>query len=56
MVLVLDKWDTMQENLSTGVCKQKKGADQPAHGLSLISTFAILLLDSIISKLATRKI
>ena len=30
-----------------------KGADQPAHTRSLISAFAIRLLESIISKLAT---
>ena len=33
-----------------------KGADQPAHPHSLISTFVIRLLKSIISKLATSEI
>ena len=33
-----------------------KGADQPAHLRSLISAFVILLLESIISKLATSEI
>ena len=33
-----------------------KGAYQPAHPHSLISTFGIPLLQSIISKLATREI
>ena len=32
-----------------------KGADQPAHPRSLISTFVIHLLESIISRLATNK-
>ena len=34
----------------------KKGADQPAHQHSLISTFAIHLLESIISRLSMSKI
>ena len=33
-----------------------KGADQPAHPRSLISAFVIRLLESFISKLATREI
>ena len=33
-----------------------KGADQPAHPRSLISAFVIRLLESIISRLATREI
>ena len=33
-----------------------KGADRPAHRGSLISTFVILLLKSIISRLATSEI
>ena len=33
-----------------------KGADQPAHRHSLISTFVIRLLESIISRFATSKI
>ena len=36
--------------------KNNKGTDQPAHLRSLISTFAILLLESIISSLATSEI
>ena len=42
----------MQENLSS-VFANNKGADQPAHPRSLISTFIIPVLESIISKLAT---
>ena len=48
-------WASMQENLSSGFANNK-GADQPAHPNSLISTFIICLLESIISKLATSKI
>ena len=33
-----------------------KGADQPAHSLSLISAFVIRLLEIIISRLATSEI
>ena len=33
-----------------------KGADQPVHSRSLISAFVILLLESIISRLATSEI
>ena len=33
-----------------------EGADQPAHPRSLISAFVIRLLESMISKLATREI
>ena len=33
-----------------------KGADKPAHPLSLISTFVIRLLESSISRLATSKL
>ena len=33
-----------------------KGADQPAHPRSLISTFVIPLLESTISKLASREL
>ena len=33
-----------------------KGADQPSHPRSLISTFVIRFLESIISKLATSQI
>ena len=33
-----------------------KGADQPAHQCSLISAIVLCLLESIISKLATREI
>ena len=48
-------WALMQENLSLGFANNK-GADQPAHLHSLISTFVIRLLESIISKLATSEI
>ena len=46
----------MQENLSSGVCANKKGADQAAHPRILIGAFVIPLLKSIISKLATSEI
>ena len=45
----------MRENLSWGFANNT-GADQPAHPRSLISTFAIHLLESIISRLATGQI
>ena len=45
----------MRENLSLGIANNK-GADQPAHPRSLISTFIIQILESIISKLATGEI
>ena len=48
-------WALERENLSL-VFVNNKGADQPAHPRSLISTFVILLLECIISKLATCKI
>ena len=44
-----------QENLFSGFANNK-GADQPAHLRSLISTFVIHLLESIISKLAMSEI
>ena len=44
-----------EENLSLGF-GNNKDADLPAHLLSLISTFVILILESIISKLATGKV
>ena len=43
---------SMRENLSLGVFKQQR----PAHPCSLISAFFIRLLESIISRLATREI
>ena len=42
----------MQGNLFS-VFANNKGADPPAHLCSLISTFVIRLLESIISELAT---
>ena len=42
----------MRENLSSGFANDK-GADQPVHLHSLISTFVNRLLESIISILAT---
>ena len=48
-------WALMGENLSSGFANNK-GAEQPAHPHSLISTFSIRLLESIISKLATSKV
>ena len=44
-----------RENLSSGVANNT-GADQPAHQRSLISTFVIRILESIICKLATDEI
>ena len=38
----------------SAICKQQ-GADQPAHPGSLVSTFVVHCLDSIISKLAKSK-
>ena len=54
MSYVLNIWASVRENLYLGVCKQanNKGADQPAHLRKLISSFIILLLESIISRLA----
>ena len=40
-------WASTQENLSFGFANNK-GADQPAHPRSLISTFVIHLLESTI--------
>ena len=48
------KWTSTQENLSSGYAN--KGADQPAHTRSLISTFVIPVLESIMSQLATLQI
>ena len=48
-------YGSLRENLSSGFANNK-GADQPAHARSLISTFVICLLKSIISRLATGKI
>ena len=47
-------WAFMRENLSRGFANIK-GADQPAHSHSLISSFVIRFLESIISKLGTEK-
>ena len=49
------KWALMLENLPL-VISNSTGADQPAHPRSLISTFAIRALKSIISRLATSEI
>ena len=46
---------SMQENL-TLLHVKNKGADQPAHLRSLISTFVIRYIASIIAKLTPRKI
>ena len=48
-------WTSSRENLSSGYANNK-GADQPAHPRSLVSTFAIRFLESTISKLATSEI
>ena len=48
-------WAPTRENLSSGFANNT-GTDQPAHTRSLISAFVILLLESIISRLATSKI
>ena len=43
-------WVLARENLSSGFANSNnKGADQPVHLHSLISTFVIRLLESIIS-------
>ena len=47
-------WAWRWENLSSGFAN--KVADQPEHPHSLISTFVICLLESILSKLATDEI
>ena len=53
---VLDSiWASTPENLYS-VFAKIKGTDQPAHPHSLISAFIILLLESIIYKLATNKL
>ena len=44
-------WASILENLSLGFLNNK-GDDQPAHLGSMMSTFVIGLLESIISKLA----
>ena len=48
-------WASTRGNLSSGFANNK-GADQPAHPRSLISTFAIRLLENIISRIATGEI
>ena len=45
-------WASKRENLSSGFANNK-GADQPEHVCSLISTFFIRLIKSITSKLVT---
>ena len=47
-------WASMQGNRSSKFANNE-GTDQPAHPCSLISAFVIRLLESIISKLATRE-
>ena len=48
-------WASKGENLSSGVLNNK-GVDQPAHSHSLISPSVFHVLESIISRLAARKI
>ena len=48
-------WALTRENLSS-VFTNNKSADQPTHPHWLISAFVIRLLESILSKLATREI
>ena len=48
-------WASMQENLSSGFVNNK-GSDQNAHMCSLISTFVIRYLKSIVAKLAPYQI
>ena len=48
-------WASMQETCLWGFANNK-GADQPVHPHSLISTLVICLLESIISKLAMSEI
>ena len=54
MIIITINWASMRENLSLGFANNK-GADQPARSRSLISTFVIRFLESILSKLATSK-
>ena len=49
-------WASTRENLSSGGVANNKGAEQPAHPHSRISAFVIRLLESIISRYATREI
>ena len=51
----MNKWTLMRKILSSGFANNK-GADQPVFPNRLISAFAICLLESIISKLATGEI
>ena len=48
-------WALKREKVSSGFANNT-GADQPAHPRRLISAFVILVLESIISKLATSEI
>ena len=48
-------WASSQENVSSGVCKQKS-LDQPARPHGKIGASVIYLLESIITRLAARGI
>ena len=48
------EWASTRKTLSS-VIADNKGADQPVHLRSLVSAFGIRLLESIVSKLGTRK-
>ena len=47
--MILNKNDPSHEKMSLMSYANNKGADQPAHPRSLISTFVVRCLDSIIS-------
>ena len=52
----VNKYGPRREKTCLQLVENSKGADQPAHPRSLISTFVIRLLESIISQLASSKI
>ena len=43
--MTYSNWTATEKKLSSVICKNK-GADQPAHGRSLISNFAICFFES----------
>ena len=48
-------WASTQESLSSGFANNKS-ANQPVHPCSLINSFVIRFMESIISSLATREV
>ena len=55
LIYAYNIWASLRENHLVGFVSNK-GADHPAHPRSLISTFVICFLESIISRLTTSKI